>query len=82
MSYMLQCYSNTWRLKEETIQNAVETQESPFEDKLILQSIPKRNSPAGKRASAKKRNKKIKLDDDPEIEALLRAYGDNVRVIK
>jgi hypothetical protein len=69
-------------LKEEIIQNAVETQESPFEDKLILQSIPKRNSPAGKRASAKKRNKKIKLDDDPEIEALLRAYGDNVRVIK
>jgi hypothetical protein len=59
----LQCPTCAWICpiyeaeKEAEIKNAVETQESPFEDKFHLESIPPRNSPAGKRASAKKRSK-------------------------
>jgi hypothetical protein len=68
--------------KEATIKDVVETVDNPFENKFHLETIPKRNSPAGKRASAKRRRNKIKLDDDPEIDALLRAYGENVRLIK
>jgi hypothetical protein len=70
--------------KEETIKDAVETIESPFEQgKFILESIPKRNSAAGKKLLSKKRKSKIKLDSDPEIDALLRAYGtDRVKVLK
>jgi hypothetical protein len=70
-------------LKEETIKDEVETQESAFDNKFILETIPKRSSPRGKRISAKRSKKKIRLDDDPEIDALLRAYGDDrVRVIE
>jgi hypothetical protein len=54
--------------KEAEIKDSIETQESPLDNKFHLESIPPRNSPAGKRANAKKRNKKIKLDDDPEID--------------
>lgn len=70
--------------KEETVQDAVETIESPFEQgKFILETLPKRGSAAGKKLSAKKRRNKIKLDSDPEIDALLRAYGtDRMKVIK
>jgi hypothetical protein len=37
---------------------------------------------AGRKASAKRRSKKIKLDDDPEIDSLLRIYGDIVNVLE
>ena len=67
--------------KEETIKDTVETAETPFENKTQIIGIPKRNSPAGKRASAKKRRNKIKLDPDPEIDALVRIYGDRVKVV-
>jgi hypothetical protein len=71
-------------LIEATIKDAVETIESPFEQgKFILESIPKRGSAAGRKLSARKRRNKIKLDSDPEIDALLRAYGDDrVKVIQ
>lgn len=69
--------------KEETVTDAVETIENPFEGgKFQLESIPKRSSPAGKRAIAKRSRKKIKLDEDPEINDLLRIYGDRVNVLK
>jgi len=70
--------------KEEEIKDAVETIESPFEQgKFILESVKKRGSAVGKKQSLKKRRNKIKLDSDPEIDALLRAYGDyRVKVIK
>ena len=69
---------------KEEIKDAVETIDNPFESgKFTLETVYKRNSPKGKKALAKKRRKKIKLDDDKEIDALLRAYGDNrAKVIK
>jgi hypothetical protein len=45
--------------KEATIKNAVETIDNPFDSKFYSQSIPKRYSPAGKKASAKHRSKNI-----------------------
>jgi hypothetical protein len=67
--------------KEETIKDSIETIDNPFESgKFQLQTIPKRNTPAGKKAYAKPRSKKFKLDPDPEIAELLRIYGDNVKV--
>ena len=86
----LQCPTCLWICpifelpKEEEIKDAVETIESPFEQgKFILETIPKRGSAAGRKLSAKKRRNKIKLDSDPEIDALLRAYGtDRMKVIK
>jgi len=70
--------------KEEEIKDNVETIESPYEQgKFILESIPKRGSAAGRKLSAKKRRNKIKLDSEPEIDALLRAYDDDrVKVLK
>ena len=83
----LQCPTCLWICpifeipKEETINNAVETIESPFEQgKFILETVYKRTTPKGKKALAKKRRNKIKLDEDKEIDALLRAYGDRVKV--
>jgi hypothetical protein len=68
---------------EATIKDAVETSESPFEaGKFQLETIPKRSSAAGKRAIAKRSRKKIRLDEDPEIDELLRIYGDNMTVHK
>jgi hypothetical protein len=34
------------------------------------------------KAAAKRRQKKIKVDEDPEIDALLRICGDRINVIK
>lgn len=68
---------------EEEIKDSIETIESPFEQgKFILDSIPKRSSPKGKRISAKRRHDKLKLDEDKEINDLLRIYGDNVTVLQ
>jgi hypothetical protein len=67
--------------KQEEIKDSVETIESPFEQgKFILETVYKRTSPKGKKALAKKRRNKIKLDEDKEINDLLRIYGDNVTV--
>jgi hypothetical protein len=61
----------------------IETIESPFENKFHIETIPKLYSPAGKKASSKRRRNKIKLDDDDdEINDLLRIYGDRVNVLK
>lgn len=85
----LQCPTCLWICpifeipKKEEIKDTMETIESPFEQgKFILESIPKRSSPKGKRISAKRRHNKIKLDDDKEINDLLRIYGDRCKVIK
>jgi hypothetical protein len=73
--------------KEETIKDSIETIESPFEQgKFILESIPKRtvtNKKTCKKLNRRNRKRnKIKLDEDPEIDALLRIHGDRVNVIK
>ena len=84
----LQCPTCLWVCpihevpKEEEIKDSIETIESPFEQgKFILESIPKRSSPKGKRISAKKRHNKLKLHEDNEIDALMRIYGDRVNVV-
>ena len=62
---------------QEEIKDAVETIDNPFESgKFTLETLYKRNSPKGKQALAKRRNKKLKLDDDKEINELLRIYGE------
>ncbi len=67
---------------EATIKDSIETSESPFEaGKFQLETIPKRSSAAGKRAIAKRSRKKIKLDDDPEINELMRVCGDRLNVV-
>jgi hypothetical protein len=67
---------------EPTIKNTVETIDNPFEQgKLHLETIPKRNSPAGKNASAKKRRNKIKPTNDEEINEEKRRHGDRVNVV-
>ena len=77
-------YLSIHRVNEKAkIKNTIETIESPFESgKFHMASIPKRSSKAGKKASAKRRQNKLKLDEDPEIDALLRIYGDRVNVLK
>ena len=83
----LQCPTCLWICpifelpKEESIKDTMETIESPFEQgKFILESIPQRSSPKGKRISAKRRRNKLKLDEDKEINDLLRIYGNRVAV--
>ena len=65
------------------IRDDIPTVENPFENTTeIIGANPRRTTKAGQKAAAKRKQNRTKLDDDPEIEALLRAYGDNVRVIK
>jgi hypothetical protein len=71
--------------KEETIKDAVETQDSPYDDKTIIQSIKKRTSSTSKQIAPRgggKRRKKNVLHHDPDINALMRIYGEqNVKVV-
>ena len=71
--------------KEETIKDAVETQDSPYDDKTIIQSVKRRKSNTGKQITPRgggKRRKKNVLHHDPEINALMRIYGEqNVKVV-
>jgi hypothetical protein len=86
----LQCPTCLWVCpihevpKEESIKDSIETIESPFEQgKFILESIPKRGTHAGRKLAAKKRRHKIKMDEDKEIDELLKIYGENrVKVLK
>jgi hypothetical protein len=60
------------------MKDSIETVDNPFENKFHIESIPKRPS----KSIAKRRRNRIKLDDDPEINDLLRIYGDRVNVLK
>jgi hypothetical protein len=65
---------------QEEIKDTIETQESPFDNKFHLETFAKRNSPAGKRASAKKR-KKIQTTDDKDILREIKNVGErNVKI--
>ena len=69
---------------QEEIQDTIEKQTNPHEDRLQLVSIPTRAAEKGKKPRGKKvrRKNRNKLDDDPEIDALMRIYGEqNVRVV-
>ena len=59
------------------ITNAVETVESPYENQTEIMGIPKRSSPAGQKAAAKRKRNRNKMHD-PEIDALMRIYGERV----
>jgi hypothetical protein len=62
------------------ITDAVETVESPFENQTEIMGIPKRSSPAGQKAAAKRKRNRNKMHEDPEIDALMRIYGDRMTV--
>jgi hypothetical protein len=70
--------------QEAVIKNYIETIDNPFDNKTIIESLPNRitKKAKGKKTLSKPRRNKIKLDEDPEIDTLLRVYGDRVRVIK
>ena len=65
------------------IRDEIPTVENPFENtSKIMGANPRRTTIAGQKALAKRRQNRMKLDDDPEINDLLRIYGDNVTVHK
>jgi hypothetical protein len=65
--------------KEATIKDQMETIESPFESgKFHLETVNKRTN----KIISKRSRRKIKLDDDPEINDILRIFGDRVKVLK
>ena len=64
--------------KEEEIKDSIETIDNPFESgKFILESVKKRTS----KTMSKRSRKKIELHEDPEINELMRIYGDRVKVV-
>jgi hypothetical protein len=66
--------------KEETIKDAVETQDSPYESKTIVESVFRKRGP--KKKIARHINKKIKHTDDPDIQREIKQHGENnVRVV-
>ena len=68
--------------QDSQLKNTVETLDSPFESQTQLESIPKRTSPAGEKASAKRnRERNRPHHKDPEIDALMRIYGDRVNIL-
>jgi hypothetical protein len=68
----------------ETIEDTIEKQSSPYEDRLQLVSVPTRAAEKGlkprKRGKRTKKDKN-KLHDDPEINELMRIYGNRVKVV-
>ena len=71
--------------KQEEIKNTIETIESPFDNKPIIESLPNRTtkkSKGNKPSKLKRSRNKLRLDDDKEINDLLRIYGDRVNVLK
>lgn len=80
-----QCY-NVYAVHEiaqdSQLKNTVETLYNAFEPNQI-ESIPKRTSSAGKKATARrKRERNRPHHKDPEIDALMRIYGDRVTVLQ
>jgi hypothetical protein len=70
---------------EQSVSGFTQTSDNPFESqKGIVESIPKRSSPAGKRELDKRRRERLRAHhEDPEIDALLRIYGEeNFRIIQ
>lgn len=69
--------------KEATIKDSIETIDNPFESKTIIESLPKRTNRTGMKIAARGRKRdKNKLHNDPEIDALMRIYGDRVTVLQ
>jgi hypothetical protein len=86
----LQCSTCFWLCpihaaeKEATVKNAIETTESPYENKTYVLGTAKR---AKKYKTGKKvtrhMNKKIGEETDPEIAREIRQHGsDNVKILK
>ena len=68
-------------LKEETVADKIETVEGPFDDKTKFESVhKKRTSITGRKIAPRGRKRKRILHDDPEIDALMRIYGDHLTV--
>jgi hypothetical protein len=71
--------------KEETIKDAVETQDSPYDDKTVIESIKKRTPNTGKQIAPRgggKRRKRNQFHHDNDIKEEMRRHGtDNVRVL-
>ena len=64
------------------IRDDIPTVETPFENTTkIMGANPKRSSPAGKNAARGRKRKKTILHEDPEINELMRIYGDRVNVV-
>jgi hypothetical protein len=87
----LECPTCVWlcpiheAYQEAVIKNAIETIDNPFDNKTIIEFLPNRTNKkgSGKKTLSKRRSRnKLKLDEDPEIDSLLRIYRDKVRVIK
>jgi Fe-S-cluster-containing hydrogenase component 2 len=68
--------------QEATIKDAVETQESPFESKTIIESLPKRNfHKTGKKVTRGKKRDRNRLHRDDEINEEMKRHGDRVNVV-
>lgn len=72
--------------KEKTLKVDVErhTEDNPFDVKKgIVLGIPKRSSPAGKKASAKRKREKQRVHhSDPEVDREIQQHGeDNVKIL-
>jgi hypothetical protein len=70
--------------KQETIKDAVETSDSPYDDKTIIQSIKRRKSNTGKQIAPRggsKRRKKNQFHEDNDINEEMRKHGDRVKVL-
>jgi hypothetical protein len=69
--------------KEGTIKDSIETIDSPFESKTIVESLHKRKSKTGKKIAARgRKRKKRMLHEDPDINEEMRRHGDRVNVLK
>jgi hypothetical protein len=64
------------------IRDDIPTVETPFENTTEIIGVPSRTSRQGQKAAAKRKRDRTKLDDDPEIDSLLKIYGDRVKVLK
>ena len=68
---------------EQSIEGFITTTENPFDDGKDVLGVPKRTSPAGRKASEKrKRERNRPRHKDPEVDEALRRLGeDNVHII-
>jgi hypothetical protein len=69
---------------EQALQPFAETTDNPFQDNKVFEAIPRRSSPAGKKAMEKRKRERNRLHHpDKEIDEAIRRYGEeNVKIVE
>jgi hypothetical protein len=69
--------------KDAKIKNAIETIDSPYDNKTIIESMTKRSfSKTGKKVTRSRKRKNVRITNDADIQREIRQHGNrNVNIV-